>query len=92
MADEETTGQNEPLGGGTEGGAFEAIGWALRAIVKHWAIILATVLLGAGISLAYSKSVPKIYEASTLIEFDPDVWVVEVEDRQGRNFLDRIIG
>jgi hypothetical protein len=26
------------------------------------------------------------------IEFDPDIWVVEVEDRQGRNFLDRIVG
>lgn len=28
---------------------------------------------------------------SRQIEFDPDVWVVEVEDRQGRNFLDRIV-
>ena len=25
------------------------------------------------------------------IKFDPDVWIVEVEDRQGRNFLDRIV-
>jgi hypothetical protein len=25
------------------------------------------------------------------IEFDPDIWVVEVEDRQGRNFLDRVV-
>lgn len=25
------------------------------------------------------------------IEFDPDIWVVEVEDRQGRNFLDKIV-
>ena len=25
------------------------------------------------------------------IEFDPDIWVVEVEDRTGRNFLDRIV-
>ena len=72
MADEET-GQNEPLGGSGEGNAFEAIGWALRAVLKHWAIILAAVLLTSGIALAYSKSVPKIYEASTLIEFDPDV-------------------
>lgn len=72
MADEET-GQNEPLGGSGDGNAFEAIGWALRAILKHWAIILAAVLLTSGIALAYSKSVPKIYEAQTLIEFDPDV-------------------
>ncbi|MGD9925081.1 MAG: DUF1491 family protein [Pseudorhodoplanes sp.] len=26
------------------------------------------------------------------ITFDPDIWLVEVEDRQGRNFLDRIVG
>lgn len=72
MVDEET-GQSEPLGSTSEGSAFEAIGWGLRAIRKHWALIVACVLLGTGISLAYSKSLPKIYEASTLIEFDPDV-------------------
>ena len=26
------------------------------------------------------------------IKFDPDVWIVEVEDRAGRNFLDLIAG
>jgi hypothetical protein len=25
------------------------------------------------------------------IRFDPDLWIVEVEDRAGRNFLDRIV-
>ena len=25
------------------------------------------------------------------IKFDPDVWIIEVEDRDGRNFLDRIV-
>ncbi|MEL6278077.1 MAG: DUF1491 family protein [Pseudomonadota bacterium] len=25
-------------------------------------------------------------------EFDPDVWVLEIEDRQGRHFLDDLIG
>jgi len=25
------------------------------------------------------------------IKFDPDVWIVEVEDRAGRNFLDTIV-
>lgn len=72
VADEET-GQSDPSGGREEGGSFEAIGWALRAILKHWAIILAVVLVSTGIALAYSKSQPKIYEASTLVEFDPDV-------------------
>jgi hypothetical protein len=26
------------------------------------------------------------------IKFDPDIWVVEVEDRNGRNFLDVVTG
>ncbi|MDR3422717.1 MAG: DUF1491 family protein [Xanthobacteraceae bacterium] len=26
------------------------------------------------------------------IKFDPDVWIVEVEDRAGRNFLDIVAG
>ena len=25
------------------------------------------------------------------IKFDPDVWIVEVEDRAGRNFLDSVV-
>jgi hypothetical protein len=25
------------------------------------------------------------------VRFDPDVWIVEVEDRAGRNFLDQIV-
>jgi hypothetical protein len=30
------------------------------------------------------------YLASQL-RFDPDIWIVEVEDRQGRHFLERIV-
>jgi hypothetical protein len=26
------------------------------------------------------------------IRFDPDVWIVEIEDRAGRHFLDRLVG
>jgi hypothetical protein len=26
------------------------------------------------------------------IKFDPDIWIVEVEDRNGRNFLDVVAG
>jgi hypothetical protein len=25
------------------------------------------------------------------LRFDPDLWIVEVEDREGRNFLDRVV-
>lgn len=56
-----------------EGSALSGILWTFRAVRKHWAIVLAIVLIcGAG-SLAYSKTLPKIYEAQTLLEFDPDV-------------------
>jgi capsular exopolysaccharide synthesis family protein len=72
VTDEETS-PNEAALGPNEGGTFEAVGWALRAVVKHWAIILAVVLLSTGGALGYSKTLPKIYEAATLIEFDPDV-------------------
>jgi len=26
------------------------------------------------------------------IKFDPDVWIVEIEDRAGRSFLDEVVG
>lgn len=47
--------------------------WLLRAIRKHWALVVGIVVLAGAASLAYSKSLPKIYEAGTLLEFDPDV-------------------
>jgi len=25
------------------------------------------------------------------VKFDPDIWVVEIEDRKGRNFLDQVV-
>jgi hypothetical protein len=25
------------------------------------------------------------------IRFDPDVWIIEIEDRAGRHFLDRVV-
>ncbi len=61
------------MGRGEETSMLSGVLWALGALRKGWAIIAASVLLcGAG-SLAYSKSLPKIYEAQTLLEFDPDV-------------------
>lgn len=54
-------------------GALENVIWGLRAILKHWGFVAAALLLALGASLAYSKSLPRIYEAATLIEFDPDV-------------------
>lgn len=66
QGDSGTTGRSEP-------NALAGALWFVRAVRKHWAMIAALVLLcGAG-SLAYSKTLPKIYEAAALLEFDPDV-------------------
>lgn len=53
--------------------ALETLMWGLRALLKRWPIVVAMLLLGGGIALAYSKSLPRIYEATTTIEFVPDV-------------------
>src|SRR4051812_30411 len=46
--------------------------WFLAATRKHWPIVIASVLLAAGMSLLYSKSLPKVYESAAMLEFDPD--------------------
>lgn len=53
--------------------ALDGVIWVLRALQKHWALVVALTVLAAAGSLAYSRTLPKIYEAQTLIEFDPDV-------------------
>ena len=56
-----------------ETSALSGIMASLRAVRKHWAIVVGLVLVFGAASLAYSKTLPKIYEAQTLLEFDPDV-------------------
>ena len=56
-----------------ESSALSGILSSLRAVRKHWAIVVGLVLICGAASLAYSKTLPKIYEAQTLLEFDPDV-------------------
>lgn len=56
-----------------ESSALSGILSSVRAVRKHWAIVVGLVLLCGAAALAYSKTLPKIYEASTLLEFDPDV-------------------
>lgn len=73
MAEQETENLPTRQTGGAEAGALEGVFWVVRALRKSWPIIAALVLLSGGISLLYSKSLPKIYEASTLVEFEPDV-------------------
>jgi hypothetical protein len=59
--------------------AFDAMGGADRAFV---------------LSLKERPAPDATVEAflAREIKFDPDVWIVEVEDRAGRNFLDIVAG
>ena len=41
---------------------------ALKAVRKHWPIVVACILVSSGTSLLYSKSQTKVYEANCLIE------------------------
>jgi capsular exopolysaccharide synthesis family protein len=44
----------------------------LRMLQKSWPLIVASFLACSAGSLLYSKSLPKIYEATALLQFDPD--------------------
>jgi polysaccharide biosynthesis transport protein len=44
---------------------------ALKVLGKHWATMTACVIFAAGVALLYSKSQPKIYEATTMLEINP---------------------
>jgi hypothetical protein len=46
---------------------------------RHWQPCLSPATVDEGAADAY---------LARQIEFDPDVWIVSVEDRQGRHFLD----
>jgi polysaccharide biosynthesis transport protein len=44
---------------------------ALKVLAKHWVTMASCVIFAGGISLLYSKSQPKIYEATTMLEINP---------------------
>jgi capsular exopolysaccharide synthesis family protein len=44
---------------------------ALKVLGKHWVTMVACVIFAAGIALVYSKSQPRIYEATTMLEINP---------------------
>jgi succinoglycan biosynthesis transport protein ExoP len=45
----------------------------LRIVRKHWPLVAACVLAAAGISLVYTKTLPRIYQAQVMLELDPNV-------------------
>ena len=48
-----------------------------------------TAVLGGKTAVAEADADARIARE---IKFDPDVWVIEVEDRAGRHFLDQVVG
>ncbi len=48
-----------------------AIDFFWLVLRKHWPILLGSLLLSVGISLVYSKSQQRIYQADALLEIDP---------------------
>jgi capsular exopolysaccharide synthesis family protein len=47
--------------------------WSLlKSVRKHWAIPVATTMLSVGVAVAYAKSSPRIYQASTMLEINPN--------------------
>ena len=44
---------------------------ALKVLAKHWVTMTSCVIFAGGLSLLYSKSQPKIYEATTMLEINP---------------------
>lgn len=63
-----TASQDRPRAARDSGGLLEIF----KAIRKNWPIVLAAVLLAGGLAYLYSKFLPRIYQASALVEFDPN--------------------
>ena len=57
-------------------------GMVETSIERRWTNCLNQTLVGEKEAQAY---------LARQLEFDPDIWIVEVEDRNGRNFLDTVV-
>ena len=62
----------QPLPKSTEDEGGLDIRTLLAGIVKHWPIVAALTILATGVALLWSKSRPRIYQASSMLEFDPN--------------------
>ncbi|MEO8799659.1 MAG: exopolysaccharide transport family protein, partial [Polyangiaceae bacterium] len=63
------SGDNDAAGASDD--AIVGVLQFLRTLRKYWPMVLTCVLIGAGVSLVYTKTLPRIYEAGTLVELDP---------------------
>jgi capsular exopolysaccharide synthesis family protein len=60
-----------PVPSAPGGGWTSDAGAVLKALRRSWALLAAAVIFCVGAALLYSKSQPAIYEASTLVEMNP---------------------
>lgn len=51
--------------------AAGSIVFLIKAMRKHWLLITASLVLGAGIAYVYSASLPRVYQSATMIEINP---------------------
>lgn len=75
MPDHRTSEKPGPIGAESRGADDDGARALLRlasGVRKHWALVVAALILGAGVALLYSKSQPKIYQATAMLEFDPN--------------------
>ena len=62
----------------------------LKILRKHWAVVVACVALACGAALLYTKSVRRVYQASSLIEMNPrrrSPWATDVRQRFDMSLL-----
>jgi capsular exopolysaccharide synthesis family protein len=57
----------------------------LKALRKNWPVILGSILLAAGAALLYSKSLPRVYQAVAMVEFDPHA-IRPLSEKETQNF------
>lgn len=68
-----TASATEPRKGNSrqEDGGFDFAA-LLHGVRKHWPIVIALTVLATGIALLYTKSQPRVYQASAMLQFDPN--------------------
>ncbi len=77
MQGAETRGMDRPLPTSPAAGttvfedAASTLTSAFKVLGKHWITLVSSVIFATGIALVYSKSQPRIYEATTMLEINP---------------------
>ena len=63
--------QGKPLSLGSGDDALASLLTVAKSLRKQWPVVVAFLLLGAGLSLVYTKTLPRIYQSQATLEIDP---------------------